>query len=239
MREYRSGAYIVSRRSSKRTPRRSERRTRGVAAIFAVLLVTTAVILLLVFFFPKSSDAAPTSSKPTFSGKSFYFLAVGKATESDIAGAMAKDASDRGGAGFVLNDGSYNVIAAAYEREADAKALAELNENAHYMSLSIPKTECDDGDRIALETLCDVWFPKVYAAATELDRGTVTEAAADYAAQKAFAELRHASAGADGALKEALLSSCDYSSDKNGRSTLSYIRYMTVRAIVNVYSLYV
>lgn len=239
MREYESGAYIVSRRGAKRVSRRGGR-TRGVAAVFAVLLLITSGIVLAVIFFPRGNRDTPASSKPSFGGKSFYFLAVGKATESDAAGIMAKDASERGGAGYVLNDGSYNIIAAAYEREADAKALSELNENAHYLSVSIPKTECDDGDRAALEALCGVWFPKVYAAATEFDRGNVTEAAADYAAKKAFDELRYAASGADGALKDVLLSSCDYSSsDKGGRSTLSYIRYMTVRTIVNVYSLYV
>lgn len=239
MREYESGAYIVSRRSGGRSGRnkRPRRSGGGAALLFAVLIFLTVAICLLIVFLPKIKFGEKTvSGTPTFSGKTFYALAVGESDDYKTAAVFATDTANRGGAGYLYNSGSYSAIAAVYERESDAKALAELNENAHYFSVSLPKTSCGEGDKAVLDYLAGDFFGAVDTAAVELDRGNATEAAADYAVKNAFKKLLILGQNAESeSLKIAIEQTCDYNLQNAGnRTVLSYIRFMTVRVILTV-----
>lgn len=240
MREYESGAYIVSRRGGRRSGRnnKSPKRNRGAAgALVGALIFLTVAICLLVLFLPKLQGVGKTvSGKPSFGGKTYYALAMGKSTDYQTAAAFAQDTANRGGAGYLYNNGSYSAVAAVYERESDAKALSELNENSHYFSITIPKAECGAGDKKLLDYLCGDFFATVDRAATELDRGNADEASADYAAARAFAELmRYGQNAETSVLKAAIERTCDYDiASIGGRSVLSYIRFTTVRVIVAV-----
>ncbi len=226
MAQNRSGAYIVT-----RGRRGGPRRYRGAAILILCLIVLSAGIVLLVMFMPRLT--AERASSTSFGGKTFYFLATAETEKRQVALEYAQDAANRGGAGAIYNDGKYKIIAAAYATEAEANSLVALNEGAFCVSVSIDGAE-KANDAKALECLCSDWFPKVYAASADLDRGAATEAAAERAVRDAFLELRACAVNADSELlREAIVSSCDYDIGESGaRSVLSYIRYVTVRTII-------
>lgn len=227
MSEYHSGAYFVRRGRGHG----GGGGWRAAGVLILVLAVLTAAICLLIFLLPRFSTVA--SGKPGFGGKTFYFLAVGKYSARDDALLSVRDTVLRGGAGYVYNDGEYNIIAAVYDRESDAKALVSVNAGSFCVEFAVPRVDIDvAADNSALEYLVTEWFADLQSAADELQRGTITEAQAEHAATTACSELcARAQAVTLSALKSALVASCEYSCPQSV-SVLSYIRYVHVRAIV-------
>lgn len=241
-----SGAYLISRsRRSKSTGRsggggggRRSGGGRGAAGLLIlVLLLLTAGICALVIFLPRLTGEEKSDAK-AFGGKTFYMLSTGETDDFQTAAAYAKDAAGRGGAGYVYNDGSYHAIAAVYARESEAKALAAANENAYYFKFAFPSVSCGDNDRKALDCLCGEWFNAVYDACASLDRGLSSEAEADFAVRKANSKLRRLGAAAESAIvADAVARACEYDMlDNMNRSVLSYLRFFTVRALVEVHT---
>lgn len=230
MSEYHSGAYFVRR---GRGGRGSGGGRRAAGALIAILLLLTAAICLLVVFLPRLTSASV--SREGFGGKTFYFLAVGKYPLRDEAVLSVQDTTGRGGAGYIYNDGSYNVIAAVYDSEADAKALASVNAGSFYFALSVPKLNADAAFSVAaLDYLANEWFSTLQSAADELQRGNTTEAQAERAAASVCAALRKLSENIETpALEYALESASEYDCPQN-KSVLSYIHYVRVRGIALV-----
>ncbi|MBD5132066.1 MAG: hypothetical protein HDT28_05710 [Clostridiales bacterium] len=226
-----SAAYFVPRKTSTRKSKRRRRSHRAAGLLITVLLLLTAAICLLVFFLPRLPKAVTSSSSHAFGGKTYFALAVGNTTTRQEALTFAEYAQERGGAGYIYNDGEYKIIAALYEREVDAKTLVSVNQNSFYFSLSVPSCDCEDGDKAALEYLTGEWFSTVNAAATELDRGNITEAAAELALDTANGKLKTLAHNAQNSrLKSALLAITERALD--GFRVLSGIRYIQVFAIV-------
>ncbi|MCM1367747.1 MAG: hypothetical protein NC184_02930 [Roseburia sp.] len=233
MKEYDSGAYLVSRGSYKRaSDYKKPRRGKAAAGVLiAILLMLTAGICALVYFLSRTQTASGT---PVFAGKTFYFLAIAQETDRTEALKTSQYAVERGGAGYIYNDGSYHTVAAVYDREADVKTLVSVNSGSHYFALSLAQSAHADGDRAALEYLAGEWFDTVMTAATELDRGNISDSAAEHAVRAALIRLEKAACLADSEyLKTALEAVCEYSIPQ-GRSVLSYIRYIHVRAVAEV-----
>lgn len=228
MNDYRSGAYFINRHGTRRGSK-SRKPKRAAGVLIAVLLLLTAGICFLVFFLPRLT--ATVSSTPKFGGKTFYMLATAQTDDRAQALLFASDARARGGAGFVYNDGSYRVVAAAYEREADAKTLVSVNADSHYFALSVPAADASENDVAFLEYLTGEWFTVVYTAATELDRGNTTDAAAEYAAASACAQLRRKAMNASDFLADGVCQAAEFSVPQNN-TVLAYIRYVQVSVIV-------
>lgn len=224
MSEYHSGAYFVRRGG------RSGKGKRAAGILIAVLMLLTAAICLLVVFLPKLTAA--TVGADGFGGKRFYFLATGKYEDRSDALFASQDAINRGGAGYIYNDGAYNVIASVYDSESDAKALASVNENSYYFEISVPKLDTgNESDLAALKFLTGEWFSAVQTAADELQRGNATEAQAENAAVEACFKLSvFAESVGLPALGSALerASECECPKDM---PLLAYLRYVHVRAI--------
>ena len=227
MNESGSGAYFVRRRSRGGG---SGKGKRAAGLFIAVLLVLTAAICLLVVFLPKITGG--TAAVGAFGGKTFYFLSTGSYSVRDTALLAAQETTSRGGAGYIYNDGEYRIIAAVYSSEADARALASVNDGATYFGIdvSVPK-DADENSVAAVAYLTGEWFDVVGRTADELQRGNITEAQAEHATASACARLCAVaeSAGMPN-LKSALYAAGEYSCpDKT--APLAYIRYVQVRAI--------
>ena len=221
-----NGVQIVSRsRKSRTSPRRG-----GAGILIFVLLLLTAGICALVVLLPRFNGKTVQTG---FAGRSFYMLCTGEADELETALLLGKDTSDRGGAGYVFNDGKYKIVASAYAREADAKLLTGVNSDSTYFEISFPKSGAV-GDGAALAFFADEWFEKVSSAASDLERGTVTEAAAEFAVTSVSLKLVSlADKCESGALMRALRSATDAVS--GSRTVLSRIRYVQVRTLSVVY----
>lgn len=237
----RYSAYFVSRRGYKPRPsRRGNRRRshRAAGLLITALLLLSAAICLLVVFLPRLTSADGVAASPNFGGKTFFFLATAKSDDRDSAELNAVSSAERGGAGYIYNDGSYHVVAALYDRESDAKTLATVNQNSYYFALVLPAVGCGESDKAALDFVVGEFCSALTTAAVELDRGNITEAAAEFAAGVALNKLRSVAVSAENArLSDALTRVADdaFSGD---RSVLSGIRYVQIAAVVAVRNAY-
>lgn len=226
-----SSVYVIDRgRSKKRNRNLGGRRAAG--ALIGVLLLLSAAICLLVVFLPKTKVGAASSS--VGNAKTFYFLATGDELEGRLQALnAAQQTADRGGAGYVYNDGKYKIIAAVYDRESDVKTLVTVNAAAYYFSVTFPARNYSDGDKAVLDFAFGEWFKSVYTASTELERGNITEASAEHAVSAACLKLCALADKATERLKRAVYS-CEYGTPQT-RSVISYIRYITVKTVLSVY----
>ena len=223
-----SGAYIVTRSQQRGRQKRSALRPVGV--LIATLLILSVIVCVIVFFLTRESSASETNASG-FTGKTYYFMYTTECTEKVNAEVAAADAAARGGAGYVFNDGTYKVVAAVYAREADVKTLVSVNPDSAYFSVTLHAI--GENASAALDYLCGEWFDTVYLSSSELDRGNITEAAAEHAVVKACDKLLSlVGASGHGGLCRALESvSYDF---PNKRTVLSSIRYITAEVIAAV-----
>ena len=89
MKEYDSGAYLVSRRYRNPEKYKSRRPRKAAGVLIAVLLLLTAGICLLVVFLPSLST--PSGGAPSFKGKTYYMLATAEVTDRAQAVVAARD----------------------------------------------------------------------------------------------------------------------------------------------------
>ncbi len=232
-----SGAYIITRqRKGGGRGRPPKRRGHGAAALIVLLMLLTAGIVFLAVILPRLPSGSEKASSPkAFGGRTFYLLAVGDAEDYTQAAIMANNAESRGGGGFIYNDGKYRIIAAAYAHEAEAKALAEVNDGAYCIVLNIPETSNENDARV-VNYICGEFYTRLNDTANALDRGTVTDAAADYIVYCATLRLNELMDGVTPALSFALEDCLDYAAGGGGRTQLSYIRRATVKALVGAYN---
>ncbi len=235
MKDYPSGAYIISRGgrrgSGPRSPRRRPSRAAGM--LIVILLLLTAGICLLVLFMPKMSERA--DGNVNFKGKTFHFLSVATATDRSEALMGAQNARERGGAGYVFNNGSYRIIAAVYDRESDAKTLASVNDGADYFPVALPPLACSESDRLLLECIAGEFFTSVFTAATELDRGNISDSAAEFALLKALSKLEKLAQNADNAALARTVRNALEKDITVGMSVLSFVRYIQVYVVAGAY----
>ena len=223
MSEYDSGAYFVRRGGRRNRNRNGSGRSRRAAGVLiTVLLILTAAICALVALLPRLSTVGAPA--PDFDGKTFYMLAIGRATDREQAQTMAQYAVERGGAGYIYNDGEYKIVAAVYDKESDAKTLTSVNENSYYFELTVPKCNIADADARALRYLTGEWYDAVQTA--------VTESQAERSVASACLKLKAASDGVSSVLLAAALDEASEYSCPKTYTVLSYVRYVHVRAIV-------
>lgn len=217
----------MERRGARR--RRSRRGGRSAGILVTALLLLTAVTCLLVVFLPRGKASTAVTA---VSGKTYYFLCTAETEEKNAALVAAQSAAERGGAGYLYNDGKYKVVAAVYERESDAKTLVSVNADSFYFAYGLPKSDYASSDKKVLDYLIGDWFNTVYTAATELERGNTTESAAEHAVMAACDKLTgYALNAASERLKRAVIA-CAYDPPQS-RTVLSYIRYINVSTVLS------
>ncbi|MDE6201528.1 MAG: hypothetical protein K2M47_06610 [Clostridiales bacterium] len=227
-------AYIIQRGGRRSSSRRRGGARRSAGILISVLLLLTAAICLLVVFLPRNGNKSVGASA-TADAKTYYFLCTAETEDKTQSLVSAKNTMDRGGAGYVYNDGKYRIIAAVYNRESDVKTLVTINADSFYFSLGLPGGNYASGDKAVLDYLTGEWFDAVSDAATELERGNITESAAEYAVMRAVDKLHGLAENAKSSkLKSAILS---YAYElPQSQTVLSYIRYVHVRYVVGAIS---
>ncbi|MDE6294308.1 MAG: hypothetical protein K2L88_06795, partial [Clostridiales bacterium] len=199
--------------------------------LIAVLLLLSAAICLLVALLPRMNRGSTTANASVTAGKTYYFLCTAETDERLSALASSQNAIERGGAGYVYNDGKYKIIAAVYNKETDVKTLVTVNANSFYFSLSLPSGEHKSGDKAVIEYLTGEWFDTLLTAATELDRANIKEAAAEHAVETACNRLRDLAYKANSEKLKNAITVCTYSPPQT-QTVLSYIRYIHVQYVV-------
>ena len=230
-----SDAYIIQRGRGKKTSRSHARRGAGI--LIAVLLLLTAAICLLVVFLPRLSKGASVSAGGDVAQHTYYFLCTAETENKTEAIAQAQYAKERGGAGYIYNDGKYRIVAAVYNRESDVKTLITVNPESFYFSLSIPSGGTG-GDKAVFKYLTGEWFDTVFTAATELERGNITEAAAEHAVNVACDKLRSLMLNAENKMLKAAATDVKYAAPQS-QSVKSYVRYVSVMCVLSVYNAFI
>lgn len=236
MRYSQNDAYIIERGGrSRQSRRRRGGAGRAAGILISVLLILTAAICLLVVFLPRLNSNSSAANASVTAGKTYYFLCTAETEERLSAITSSQYAIERGGAGYVYNDGKYKIIAAVYAKESDVKTLVSVNANSFYFSLNLPGGEYASGDRTVIDYLVGEWFDTLSTAATELDRANITEAAAEYAVKAACDKLRDLALKANSEKLKNAIGSCAYSPSQS-QTVLSYIRYVHVQYVVSAIS---
>lgn len=228
-----SDAYIIQRGGRNNRPRGGGAK-RSAGILISVLLLLTVAICLLVVFLPRIGGDKKSVGASATAGKTYYFLCTAETEDRVQAISSAQNAMERGGAGYIYNDGKYRIIAAVYSRESDVKTLVTVNADSFYFSLGLPHGNYADGDKAVLEYLVGEWFDTVSAASTELDRGNLSESAAEYAAWRACEKLRNLALKANSEKLKNAVTACAYSQPQS-QSVLSYIRYINVQFVLSAY----
>lgn len=219
-----SSAYIINRRGKSVRERRGGGKKAG--ALIAALIILSAVICLLVVFIPRAHAVSKSSEKS--GGTKIFALCMGEFDGRPEAELCAKDTGERGGAGYVYNDGKYRVIAALYLSEQDAAAVAKVNEGASYFAIEFPLIDCDGEQSKALDYFFGEWFSALSNSAAQLEKGEITQANAEFAARSACKKLRNLCVGAlDGV--------CEMG-EAGEKSVLSFIRYTQAKTACELYS---
>ena len=99
--------------------------------------------------------------------------------------------------------------------------------------MTFPSRDYSSGDRAVIDYVFGDWFASVYTAATELERGNITESAAEHAVGAACGKLCALADNASVLLQRAVYS-CEYDAPQT-RSVISYIRFITVKTVLSVY----
>ncbi|MDE5562632.1 MAG: hypothetical protein K2J01_03700 [Clostridiales bacterium] len=235
MRYSENDAYIIQRGGRRSSSRKRGGPRRSAGILITVLLLLTAAICLLVVFLPRMGGGKSVGASASVDGKTYYFLCTAETEDKTQCLLFAKNASDRGGAGYVYNDGKYRIIAAVYAKESDVKTLVTVNADSFYFSLTLQGGDYASGDKAVIEYLTGEWFSVVSAASTELDRGNITESAAEYAVSSACDKLRGLAENANSTKLKAAILSCRYEPPQS-QTVLSYIRYVNVEFIVSAIS---
>ena len=227
MAEYNSGAYFIKRKNSGRG--------HGGAILVLVLLVLTAAIVLLAIFLPRKKEGGGQVSLPISETK-LYYLVTGETNEYTTALLMVQECASRGGAGYLFNDGTYHAVAAVYGKESDVRDLAAVNDGARYFSLGFSGAALGKFDSSALSYALGEFNDTLFTAATELDRKSMSDAAADNAVAAACRKLKALSMSVENApLARAFDIASEYDPNADNRTLLTYIRFVHVRATIEIY----
>ncbi|MDE5592730.1 MAG: hypothetical protein K2I75_02230 [Clostridiales bacterium] len=236
MRYSENDAYVIQRGGRRSSSRRRGGPRRSAGILISVLLLLTAAICLLVVFLPRMGDGKKSvGASASVDGKTYYFLCTAETEDRTQSLLSAKSASDRGGAGYIYNDGKYRIIAGVYAKESDVKTLVTVNADSFYFSLTLNGGAYASGDRAVIDYLTDEWFSVVSAASTELDRGNITESAAEYTVSSACDKLRGLAENANSTKLKSAILSCVYDPPQS-QTVLSYIRYINVQFVVGAIS---
>lgn len=101
-------------------------------AIFTVFLCV-AVMLVAVIFNNKSGDILKIPAD------NWYYVSFYTRTTETDAAISAHSVKETGGAGYLINDGSFHVVASVYKSESDAKAVVSKQTlDASVYKLTVP-----------------------------------------------------------------------------------------------------
>lgn len=126
-----------------------------------------------------------TRDSITFALTDYYFVSVGTYTELSSVESASASLVVRGGAGYVINDGEFSLIAGVYSSESDASIVAS-NISSEYENVAVEKHtinmfrlvlagEDDKAGIVMLYKYPYEIFDIVHRLSESLDRGEITE----------------------------------------------------------------
>ncbi len=112
---YGENPQFISRRHRKNG--KSSRKVFGFFVFIAISIFIASVVFCMYSFFIEQKDTVD------FSAETWYFVIVSVPSDGEDAQIKATAIRTRGGAGYIINDGKYNIAASVYNRLADAESV--------------------------------------------------------------------------------------------------------------------
>lgn len=228
--------YFVSRRRKKTNGSRRRRHgNRGCGVLLVgVLILLCVAICFIIFVLPNLVKSEQTSTDGVYT-KKFYFLVTATSSEYGVAYENAQVTAARGGAGCVYNDGKlYYVVAAVYLLKTEADAVVSVNDGVTVLEIELSIGGLSDNDRTALDYFCNDFFTTFSNSSAGLDRGTKTDAEADYECRLACIGMQKLLNVVDSSrVVEALEEVAEFNVTA-ARSVSSYIKYFLVKIVCAV-----
>ena len=170
---------------------------RRVLPVFLILLLCSVVPIAATYaFLSGTTEAAGRIYR--VKAETRYFLVTGSYDVTGDARLAAAAVKEKGGAGYVINDGKFRVVAAVYrdKKTAEAVAAKQKNDNEIY-PVTIKETSLGENAEIAKRLsaaldICDSVFTDVTSVTEEYERGNLTDGALTLAVKNAAERLTEA-----------------------------------------------
>ena len=179
---------IIDKKGKNRTKKANNRNKKIPALVVALVFCVSLVALIW-------ATTQPTKNL-TSNTKCWYFLCVDVQTTSEKAQISATDVREKGGAGFIINDGKYNVIASVYDKESDVKKVSKNIENSTVYPLKIESISLVETSNKSLNSSVEKAFgihEKIYSEVMEnlalYENGKIEESKLWYAVEKITEEV--------------------------------------------------
>lgn len=172
--------HIISRKSKKRPKKRRGRTSGRVRAVLIGLCVVCAAVFLITVF-----AVYPSRDVIRLKAEKWYYVSLYSPTEIVEAELNAQSLKETGGAGYIINDGTFRVTAFVYDSSSDAKAVADKQTlTASVYTVALPEVKIDAVKDESTSKQVKEGFSvhgKVYddivSVLNEFDRGQTTESA--------------------------------------------------------------
>lgn len=127
---YGENPQFISRRHRKNG--KTSRKVFGFFVFIAILIFIASVVFCMYSFFIEQKDTVD------FSAETWYFVIVSVPSDGEDAQIKATAIRTRGGAGYIINDGKYNIAASVYNRLADAESVCARMDGAFVFERTVP-----------------------------------------------------------------------------------------------------
>lgn len=190
--------HIIQKRPKKR--RVYGKKRRGTLRIFLIFAFCAILpIAAVCAFMPKI--AQPTTKTYRSKAYAIYFLITGSYDAIADANLASDVVRERGGAGYIINDGSFKVVAAVYKTKKTAEAVAAKQKiDATVYELTVKEAPLGS-DKDAAKRLmtalnaCDSAYADITAVTEDCETGNATESALSLAVTNAANGLKDAAGG--------------------------------------------
>ena len=155
-----------------------------------VLSLSLTLAIMLVYFFGKTHSSADVIAQ-----RKWYYVVVYEQTTVAKAQVSAKELKERGGAGFIINDGVFRIASAVYSSEIDAKNVASrLNASVYSViahKIYLPTSLTDEQKKIINQAYSSYSnsYHKMIKAIEEYEQGKSEESKLIYALNNTKSEL--------------------------------------------------
>ena len=99
-----------------------------------MVILLSLIALFCAVFYPFESNG-----KTHLKSKTWHYVTVRFSTEHLESELASENVKEKGGGGFILNDGTFVITATVFENESDAKSVASKIENGKVYSLTVPQ----------------------------------------------------------------------------------------------------
>ncbi|MBQ8882115.1 MAG: hypothetical protein IJY70_01830, partial [Clostridia bacterium] len=219
--------------AKKSRKNRVVKRDRGIKFIAIVVFLCVTVLLLSAFLSPIS----PLNAR--IFNRTWYFVKVFSTQDYEKCLLESENVKQRGGGGFVINDGTFLVTATVFDTEEKAKTVANKIEGATVYSLQIKGGVVDkNAELIASINAHNEFYKTLINTATDYDNGSCSDALALFILQQLkekcenyFANLDKEKYNAVANYLTNVLGSIDFALNDENHTISSRLRYCACEII--------